>query len=196
MEQILPVIFIHLHIRDIIHVCTSSKILSEFLHSKSLWMSLILRDFLDCKPFKCPLFTKSSSISTSKLLSHYRAHFETSFSCGLGLRLSSDVIQLAVGDFLTFTTTIYNNTSLELEIPVGYSHIGKYYEQGALMRSDWDEQGYRRAVYSLHSPCLQSTHILAIIPPGSFVQFTSKAKLRDLVFSSPSHLLFLLLILF
>lgn len=183
MEQTLPLVINYLPIRDIVHLCSSSKSLLEFLRQHSLWASLIHRDFTACKPTTCPLF--KGSCTPSKLPAHYREHYETSFSHGLGLHLSSDVVQISVGNLLTLTTTIYNHTSIHVEIPVGYSHIGHYYEAGALMRSEWQEKGCRRAVYSLHSPCLQSAHILAMIPPGSFVQYQAKAKLRDLVLPLP-----------
>jgi hypothetical protein len=183
MEQVLKDIAEFLPIHSIISLCMVNKTYWRILSSQHMWHSLLRRDFSYCKGNSCAIPLPPHP--------HYKSHHNMELSSGLGLHLSASPTQLAVGDRLFVTTTIFNVTNAPIEFEAGHSLVGMYYAQGGLLRVKWKEgvvEECRQSYLSTVANVVSGTFILCTIKPNSFIQFKTRAKLRDLVWSCSSPL--------
>eukprot|EP00026_Physarum_polycephalum_P017500 Phypoly_transcript_18745.p1 GENE.Phypoly_transcript_18745~~Phypoly_transcript_18745.p1 ORF type:complete len:249 (+),score=16.75 Phypoly_transcript_18745:54-749(+) len=181
MEHILLNIVEFLPIQSIISLYMLNQSHSRLFHDKNIWQILIRKDFSYCQGKTCAFMNLPP-------LLHYHNHHSTNCYGGLGLHLSASRTRISIGDRLSITTTIFNTSYSPMQLEVGHSLVGIYYENGGLFRIKW-KRGHleerRRATFSTTSAVLSGTPIIATIAPHSFVQYTTTAKLRDMSLKKP-----------
>lgn len=186
MECIIELVVVYLPLRDICStLCANKPLLRIITRSYGVWVTLIKRDYPYCNIKSCILGSHSSTPPLNGNITHYKDHYGITFSCGIGLRLSVDTMQLSIGGRITFTTTIFNTTQNPLEIFTGHAKVGNYYEEGALLRCEWKQGCYkesRMATFSYSDSCCTGSYTTTrTIDPNSKAVFTARAKLVDLV---------------